>query len=49
MRASALADWPPAATTALFAEVDHLRRVAALLPRLEVALGRALLPDAQRL
>ena len=48
VRTTALADWPPAASTALFAEDDHLRRVADLLPRLEAALRHALLPDGAR-
>ena len=39
-----LAEWPAAATGALFAEVDHLRRIVELLPALDAQLVRMCLP-----
>lgn len=45
-RFDALADWPPAATGALFGEVEHLRRIVDLLPALDAQLMHLCLPDA---
>jgi uncharacterized membrane protein YccC len=41
-----LAGWPPEALAALFAELEHFRRLAELLPRLDAALEAMLLPRA---
>jgi uncharacterized membrane protein YccC len=46
-RTAELAEWPPAATGALFAEVDHLRRIVELLPALDAQLVRMCLPPEE--
>jgi hypothetical protein len=43
-RSAELAEWPPAAHGALVAEIEHLQRIAELLPSFEDALGRTILP-----
>lgn len=46
-RFAELADWPAAATGALFAELEHVRRIVDLLPALDAQLVRMCLPDAE--
>lgn len=48
-RRSELMDWTTEQSGALLAEVDHLRRMAQLVPRLDAALERMILPDPSRL
>jgi len=43
-----LMDWPPDALSALLAELEHFRRVSELLPRLDAALERMVLPEGGR-
>jgi transposase len=47
-RRSELMDWTTEQSGALLAEVDHLRRMAQLVPRLDAALERMILPDPAR-
>lgn len=42
-----LANWPPTATGALFAELDHLRRIVELLPSLDAQLVRMCMPGQE--
>jgi uncharacterized membrane protein YccC len=43
-RSTELAEWPPAARGAFVAEIEHLQRIAELLPSFEDFLGRTILP-----
>jgi hypothetical protein len=43
-RSTELAEWPPAAHGTLVAEIEHLQRIAELLPSFGVSLGRTILP-----
>lgn len=43
-RFAELGEWPPAATGALFAELEHLRRIVDLLPALDAQLVRMCVP-----
>ncbi|MEW6269340.1 MAG: FUSC family protein [Thermodesulfobacteriota bacterium] len=47
-RTRELADWPPEALAEVFAELEHFRRLAELLPRLDAALEETLLAPAPR-